>query len=342
MLLDGLASAFWPGSQLPGKSDFAGWAGAGSLCRAAVRREEAAAAEEQARLAAEAAELAEQQFAAELEAQQEQAAEDWEAAFDEAEAGAGVDAGFEEAEEEWEAGFVAAEQLQWGEGECGGGEAWFGCLPRAAAGRPYCPASQPHACPTCQGCLCYFHPGSVRGSTAGKPASACGHPPPLRGAWPAFDFVISGSLPCQPVNQSIIYISSPVGEFLAELAAQHDWIAEAAAEAAVAPAEGPVGDAALAAAGPAGAAAAEPQDAGEAGDAALAGPAAVPGAAEIGAAAPEAAEPGAAAPEAAAGAAQDGPLEAHGAGAGEQGVGPADAAEGQRLHGEPAGTGHLP
>ncbi len=138
MLLDGLASSLQPGSQPPSQEDFAGWAGAGSLCRAAVRREEAAAAAERARLAAEAAALVEEQFADDLAAQQEQAAEDWDAAFDDAEADADTDADadadadadpqagpwpgdMEEEEEELEAGLEAEEAPQWGGaslGEC--------------------------------------------------------------------------------------------------------------------------------------------------------------------------------------------------------------------------------
>lgn len=127
MLLDGLASSLQPGSQPPSQEDFAGWAGAGSLCRAAVRREEAAAAEERARAAAEAAALVEQQFADDLAAQQEQAAEDWDAAFDDAEADADADTdadadaeagpwpgAMEEEEEELEAGQEAEEAPQWG------------------------------------------------------------------------------------------------------------------------------------------------------------------------------------------------------------------------------------
>lgn len=146
MLLDGLASAFQPGSQLPSREDFAGWAGPGSLCRAAVRRQEAVEAAERARVAEEAAALVEQHFAAELAAQEEQAAEDWEAAFDEIVVEGGPGAGLEEPEEEWEAGFAAAEQLQWGEGKRRGGRAEEVVL-QAGARQLRCFSSQPSAPP---------------------------------------------------------------------------------------------------------------------------------------------------------------------------------------------------
>lgn len=80
MLLDGLASTS-AGGRAPTAAELQHWCSRGSLCQVAAAR--AAAAQADARQAAQDA-----LFAAELAAQQEQAEEDWGAEFDEAEAAA--------------------------------------------------------------------------------------------------------------------------------------------------------------------------------------------------------------------------------------------------------------
>jgi hypothetical protein len=90
MLLDALASSATAArhNRLPTEDELQHWDGAGSLCRAAAERAAAAeaAAAEEAAAAAEQAQAVQQGvfgFAAQFEAQHEQAAEDWAAEFEE-------------------------------------------------------------------------------------------------------------------------------------------------------------------------------------------------------------------------------------------------------------------